>query len=341
MHAKLKKDPLVCAPEAARLPRRNFLRLIGGSAAFQAMAPADGADTYPARPVHIFVGFPPGGTSDIVARIVGQSLAERLGKPFVIENRPGASGNIAAEAVARTSGDGYTLLLVSSSLAINVSFYGKPSFDFLNDIVPISGLISDPLVMVVSPAFPAKTVPEFIAYAKANPGKLNMASPGNGTSPHVAGELFRMMTGVDMLHIPYRGGNIAPMEVIAGRADVLFGTLPSLIENIRAGKLRALAVTTEQRSPALPDVATVAESVPSYEASDWYGMGAPKGTPAEIVEKLHREIAGVLADRTVQARFTAMGAEPMPTSPAEFRKLIVAESAKWAKVIKFAGLKAD
>jgi tripartite-type tricarboxylate transporter receptor subunit TctC len=291
--------------------------------------------------VRILVGFPPGGASDIAARIVGQALAERLGQPFVIENRPGASGNIAAEAVAKTSADGYTLLLVSSSLAINVSFYQKPSFDFLNDIAPVCGLISDPLVMVVSPEFPAKTVAEFITYAKANPGKLNMASPGNGTSPHVAGELFRMMTGIDMLHIPYRGGNIAPLEVIAGRADVLFGTLPSNMENIRAGKLRALAVTTERRWPTLPDVPAMAEFVPGYEATDWLGIGAPRGTSTEIVQKLNREITGVLGDRAVQARFSALGAETMPLSPADFRKLIAAESVKWAKVVKFAGLKGD
>src|SRR2546423_780221 len=265
MNAKLEKDDsFTTAPEATRLPRRNFLRLIGGSAAFQAMSPSEGADGYPARPVRILVGFPPGGSTDIVARIVGQSLGERMGQPFVIENRPGASGNIAAEAVARSTADGYTLLLVASSMAINVSFYEKPSFDFLHDIAPVSGLIRSPLVMVVNPTFVAKSVPEFISYAKANPGKLNMASPGNGTSPHVAGELLKMMTGIDMLHVPYRGGSIAPMEIMAGRADVLFGTLPSNIEHIRAGKLRALAVTTEQRSPALPDVPTIAEFVPGY-----------------------------------------------------------------------------
>ncbi|MGE5616164.1 MAG: Bug family tripartite tricarboxylate transporter substrate binding protein [Bacillota bacterium] len=336
-----KSHSFVSQPEATRLPRRNFLRLIGGSAAFDAMLRAEAADAYPARPVRILVGFPPGGATDIVARIVGQSLAERLGQPFVIENRPGASGNIAAEAVAKTAPDGYTLLLVASSLAINVSFYDKPSFDFVSDIAPISGLISDPLVMVVNPSFPAKSVPEFIAYAKANPGKLNMASPGNGTSPHMAGELFRMMTGVNMVHVPYRGGSIAPMEVIAGRADVLFGTLPSTIENIRAAKLRALAVTTSRRWPALPDVATIAEFVPGYEASDWNGMGAPKGTATEIIQKLNREIAAVLANAAVQARFATVGAEPMPTSPEEFRKLIATEITKWAKVVKFAGLKGD
>lgn len=341
MHARNPKDRPVVAPEAARLPRRNFLRLIGGSAAFEALSPAEGADAYPARPVRIIVGFPPGGATDIVARIVGQSLSERLGQAFVIENRAGASGNIAAEAVAKTSGDGYTLLLLSSSLAINLSFYDKPSFDFLNDIVPVCGLVSDPLVMVVSPSFPARSLPEFIAYAKAHPGQLNMASPGNGTSPHVAGELFKMMTGTDMLHVAYRGGSIAPMEVIARRADVLFGTLPSNIENVRAGKLRALAVTTETRWRTLPDVPAIAEFVPGYEASDWNGIGAPKGTPAEIVAKLHREIAAVLADPAVQARLSSMGAEPMPMTPPQLRKLIVAESAKWAKVVKFAGLKAD
>ena len=341
MNAKQQRHDPIVEPQATRIQRRNFLRLIGGSAAFQAMSQADGADKYPARPVRIFVGFPPGGTSDIVARVVGQSLAERLGQPFVIENRAGASGNIAAEVVAKTAADGYTLLLVASSLAINVSFYGKASFDFLNDIVPVSGIINNPLVMVVNPAFPAESVRDFIAYAKANPGKLNMASPGNGTSPHVAGELFRMMTGIDMVHVPYRGGSIAPVEVIAGRADVLFGTMPSVIEQIRAGKLRALAVSTEKRSFALPDVPTIAETVTGYEASDWYGMGAPKGTPPQIVQKLNEEITQVIAQPSVQGRFVAMGAEAMPSSPADFRRLIAAESVKWERVVKFAGLKSD
>jgi tripartite-type tricarboxylate transporter receptor subunit TctC len=342
MNAKPKAVPTQFpAPEGMRLPRRNFLRLIGGSAAFPAITHGEGADTYPARPVHLIVGFPPGGATDATARLVGQALAERLGQPFVIENRPGASGNIGAEAVAKAPPDGYSLLLVASAHAINMSFYEKVSFDFMRDIAPVAGLVAAPLVMVVNPAFPARTVAEFIAYARANPGKLNMASPGNGTSPHVAGEQFKMMTGIDMLHVPFRGGQLAQMELMAGRVDVLFGTMLSNIEHIRAGKLRILAVTGEARSAAMPDVPTVSESVPGYEASDWYGIGAPRRTPAEIVEKLNREVRTVLGDSRMRTRFADMGATVLATSPADFGKLIAAESVKWAKVVKFAGVKAD
>ena len=342
MNARAKAiRPQFPAPEATRLPRRNFLRLIGGSAALQSLSRDADADTWPARPVRFIVGFPPGGASDIAARVVGQSLAGRLGQPFVIENRPGAGSNIAAEYVVRSPRDGYTILLVNAANAINATLYERLSFDFLHDITPIAGLIQAPIVMVVNPSLPAKSVPEFIAFSKAHSGKVNMASAGTGTSPHVTGEMFKMMTGLELSHVPYRGGAPALTDLMAGNVQVFFATLPSSIEYIKAGKLRALAVTTAARSPALPQVPALGEFVPGYEATDWYGVGGPKGLSGEIVRRLNAEINAVLLDPVTQARFSEMGAAVLVKSPSEFEKLIAAECEKWAAVVKFSGAKID
>ena len=273
-----------------KLPRRQFLHLAAGAAALPAVSRIAWAQAYPTRPVRIIVGFAAGGAADIIARLIGQWLSERLGQPFVIENRPGAGSNIATEAVVRAPPDGYTLLLVGTANAINATLYDKLNFNFIRDIAPVAGIIRVPNVMVVNPSVPAKTVPEFIAYAKANPGKINMASGGIGTAAHVSGELFKMMAGVDMVHVPYRGAAPALTDLLGGQVQVMFASMPSSIEHIRAGKLRALAVTTATRSEALPDIPTVGEFVPGYEASAWYGVGAPKDTPAEIVDKLNKEI---------------------------------------------------
>jgi tripartite-type tricarboxylate transporter receptor subunit TctC len=291
--------------------------------------------------VRIIVGFAAGGSSDILARLMGQWLSERIGQPFIIENRPGAATNIATEAVVRAPADGTTLLLIAPSSAINATLYDKLYFNFIRDIAPVAGIISAPNVMVVNPSVPAKTVPELIAYAKANPGKITMASAGVGSDGHLVGELFKMMAGIDMVHVPYRGGGPALTDLIAGQVQVYFaGTAPS-IEYIRAGRLRALAVTAATRSEALPDIPTVGEFVPGYEASYWAGIGAPKATPAEIVERLNKEINAGLADPKMKARLADLGGTVFPGSPAEFGKLIADETEKWAKVIKFAGIKAD
>jgi tripartite-type tricarboxylate transporter receptor subunit TctC len=296
---------------------------------------------YPTKPVRWIVGYPAGGSTDILARLLGQWLSARLGQQFVIENRPGASNNIGTEQVVRASPDGYTLLLVNPANAINATLYEKLSFNFIRDIAPVVGIIRVPNVMEVNPSVPAKTVPEFIAYAKANPGKINLASSGNGTSIHMSGELFKMMTGLNMQHIPYRGS--APMltDLLGGQVQVTFDNMPSSIEHIRAGRLRALAVTTTTRSDALPNIPVVADFVPGYEASAWFGVGVPKGTPAEVIDKLNKEINAGLADSGIRARLAEMGGMLINGTPAEFGKIVAEETEKWAKVVKFSGAKAD
>jgi tripartite-type tricarboxylate transporter receptor subunit TctC len=309
-------------------------------AAPASVAPALALD-YPTRPVHWVVGYPAGGTTDILARLVGQYLSEKLGQQFVIDNRAGAGSNIGTEVVVNAPPDGYTLLLVNPANGINATLYEKLPFDFIRDIAPVAGIIRVPNVMEVNPAVPAKTVAEFIAYAKANPGKVNMASSGNGTSVHVSGELFKMMTGVNMLHVPYRGAAPALTDLMGGQVQVMFDNLPSSIEYIRAGKLRALGVTTAARSEALPGVPAVAETVPGYEASAWFGIGVPKGTPVEIVDKLNATVNAGLADPKLRARLADLGGAPLPGSPADFGKVIVEETQKWAKVVKISGAHAD
>jgi tripartite-type tricarboxylate transporter receptor subunit TctC len=299
------------------------------------------AQSYPTRPVRLVAGFPPGGAVDMVARLMGQWLSERQGTPFVIENRAGAGGNIAAEAVVRASPDGYTLLMVNVANAINATLYDKLSFNIIRDIAPVASIMRAPGVMVVTPSVPAKTVPEFIAYARANPGKINMASAGNGSSGHVFGELFKFMTAVNMQHVPYRGGAPALTDLLGGQVQVYFGPIPETIEHIRAGKLRPLAVTTAMRLDSLPNIPTVGEFVPGYEASGWHGVGVPTNTPREIVEKLNSEINAALADPKLKARLADLGGTVLVGSTADFGKLIADETQKWAKVIKYAGTKPD
>jgi tripartite-type tricarboxylate transporter receptor subunit TctC len=299
------------------------------------------AQTYPSRPVRIIIGFAAGGVVEIVARLIGQSLSERLGQPFIIESRLGAASNIATEAVVRAPPDGYTLLLVTAANAINTTSYEKLNFNFLRDIAPIASIIRLPFVMVVNPSVPAKTVPEFIAYAKANPGKLSMASGGIGATTHLAGELFKVMTGVDMVHVPYRGLAASLTDLLGGQVQVTFASVPSSIAYIKAGKLRALAITTATRWDILPDIPTVAEFVPGYEASIWFGVGAPKATPAEIVNKLNKEINAGLDDPKLKARLIDLGGTLLAGSPADFDKFIADETEKWGKVVKFVGIKAD
>ena len=320
--------------------RRGFLQLAAGAAALPSLSSLAAAQAYPSRAVRILVGQAAGSSSDISARLIGQWLSEHLGQHFIIEVRPGAAGNIAPEAAARATADGYTLLLVNAQNTINAALFERAKFDFLRDFAPVTSLTRVPLVMEVHPSVPAKTVPEFIAYAKANPGKINMASAGNGGPQHVAGELFKFMTGVQMLHVPYRGSTPAVTDLIAGRVQVMFDVTPTAVPQVRAGTLRALAVTTAHRIAALPDVPTVGDFVKGYEASAWTGIAAPKGTPAEVIEKLNKEINAGLADATVKKRFTDLGAEiPPPLSPADFGKMMAEDAAKWAKVIKFAGIK--
>ena len=321
------------------LGRRNFLHLAAGAAALPTVTRVARAQTYPNRPVRVIVGFASGGAADIMARLVGQWL--RLGQPFVIDNRPGGGGNIATEAVVRAPADGYTLLLVGVPNAINATLYDKLSFNFIRDIAPVAGIFRGAYVMVANPSVPAKTLPEFISYARANPGKINMASAGIGSTNHVAGELFKMMAGVDLVHVPYRGTGPALTDLLGGQVQVNFPAMASSIEYIRTGKLRALAVTTATRSEALPDVPTVGEVVPGYEASAWYGVGAPRGTPTEVIEKLSHEINAALADPEMKARFADLGGIAIVGSPADFGKLIADEIEKWGKVVKFAGVKAD
>lgn len=325
------------------LCRRRFLQLVAGAAALPAVSRVAKAQAYPKRPVRWVVPMAAGNPPDIVARLLGQWLAERLGQPFVIENRPGAGGTIGTEAVVRAPADGHTLLTMAPSSTINATLfstlYEKLKFNVVRDIAPVATLTRQAQVMVVNPSLPAKTIPGFIAYAKANPGKVNMASNGIGTGQHVAGELFKMMTGVNMVHVPYRGGAAAIADLIAGRVQVLFTSPIGLIEHIGNGKLRALAVTTATRSEALPDVPPVGDLVPGYEVTAWFGVGAPRNTPGEIVDKLNKEISAALADPGMKARISDMGAAPFVGSPADFGRLIAAETEKWAKVIKFAGLK--
>ncbi len=324
-----------------KLPRRNFLHLAAGAAALPAVSRIAWAQAYPSRPVRVIVPFAPAGTTDIAARLMGQWLSEHLGQQFVIENRPGASTTIGTEVVVRASADGYTLLLATPSSAINATLFEKLSYNFLRDIVPIAGIFRVPNVMVVHPSVPAKTVPEFIAYAKANPGKINVESTGAGTSNHLAGELFKLMTGVDMVHIQYRGSGPALIDLLAGQVQVGFDTMPGLIEYIRAGRLRALAVCTATRSHALPDVPTVSEFVPGYESSGYFGFGAPARTPAGIIDKLNKEINAGLADPKLKTQLVDLGGIILGGSSADFRTLITEETEKWAKVIRAANIKAD
>jgi tripartite-type tricarboxylate transporter receptor subunit TctC len=324
-----------------RLCRRQFLHLAAGATTLPAVSRIARAQIYPTRPVRIIVGFPAGGVTDIIARVTGQWLSERLGQQFVIENRPGAATNIATEAVIRAPADGYTLLLANATNAINATLYERLNFDFIRDVVPIASIVETPFVMVVNPSFSAKTVPEFIEYAKANPGKLSMASAGSGSAPHVAGELFKMMADINMLHVPYRGDAPAITDLIGGQVQVYFATMGGSIEYIRGGKLRPLAVTTTTRSAALPDIPTMADFLPGYEATAWLGLVAPKNTPAEIAEKLNKEINTALADPRTKARFAELGLTVLPGSRADFEKLIANDTEKWAKVIKFAGAKPD
>lgn len=324
-----------------KLPRRNFLYLAGGVAALPAVSRVASADSYPSRPVHIIVGFPPAGVGDIIARLMGQSLSERLGQPFVIENRPGAGSTLAAETVVRATPDGYTLLWISTANPISTSLYGSLSFNFIRDIRPVTSIAEVPLVMEVHPSVPTKTIPEFIAYAKANPGKINWASGGNGTMNQLSGELFKTLTGIDMVQVPYRGTSLALSDLISGRMQVLFDNLPSSIEYIRSGKLRALAVTTAARSEALPDIPAMGDFVPGYETSTWTGIGAPKNTPTEIIDRLNREINAALADPKMKAHLRELGGAALGGSPAEFGKLISDETERWGKVIRAANIKPD
>jgi tripartite-type tricarboxylate transporter receptor subunit TctC len=323
------------------LPRRRFLHLAAGAAALPFAPHVARAQVYPTRPMRLIVPLAPGGATDIVARLMGQWLSERLGQPFIIENRPGAGGNIGTDTVVKARADGYTILMASTTNAINATLYGKLSFNFIRDIAPVAAISRNALVMVVHPSLPAKTVPEFIAYAKANPRKLNMASPGNGSPNHVSGELFKMMTGVDMVHVPYRSGGPALADLLGGQMQVMFPATVSSIHYIRAGRLRALAVTAATRSDELPDIPTVAEFVPGYEASNWFGVGAPKATPAETVEKLNEEINAGLADFKIKTRLAELGARVLAGSPADFGKLIAEDTEKWATVITSAGIKPE
>ena len=322
-----------------RLPRRTFLHLAAGAAALPALSRIAWAQTYPSRPVRIVVPFPAGQATDTVARLMGQSLSERLGQPFVIENRTGAGGNIATESVVRAAPDGYTLLLVSLPNAINVTLYKKLNFDLIRDIAPVASIGGAPYVMVVNSSVPAHSVPEFIAYAKANSGKINMASSGSGSVSHLFGERFKMMTGINLVHVPYRGGYVS--DLLSGQVQVVFGTISTNIQYIRSEMLRALAVTTTTRSDVLPDIPTLAEFVPGYEGSAWYGVGAPKDTPAEVIDKLNKEINAVATDPTIKARFAGLGVDPMSMTSAAFGKFIADETEKWGNVIRSLNIKAE
>jgi tripartite-type tricarboxylate transporter receptor subunit TctC len=325
-----------------KLPhRRQFLHLAAGTAALPAVSRIARAQTYPTRPVRIVVVFGAGGNADVVARLIGQWLSERLGQPFVVENRPGAGGNLGTEAVVRAPADGYTLLLTGSNNAVNATLYDKLNFNFISDITPIIGIVLVPNVMVVNPSFAAKTVPEFVAYAKANPGQINMASVGNGSAPHLSGELFKMMAGVDLLHVPYRGAPPALTDLVAGRVQVMFVPMPGVVEQVRGGKLRALAVTTSARSEVLPNVPTVGDFVQGYEAITWNGLGAPKNTPAEIIDNLNHTIRLGLENPGMKQRFADLGAVPMPMSPAELQKFVSDDTEKWGKVIRAANIKVE
>jgi len=322
-----------------KLPRRRFLRLAAVAIGLPAVSRMACAQAYPARPVRLIVGFAAGGAPDIAARLVAQWLSERLGQQFIVENRPGSGGNIATEVVVDASADGYTLLLVSLANAVNATLYEKLNYNFIRDIAPVASISHEAYGMEVNPSFPARTVAEFIAYAKANPGKLNMASPGNGTGPHMAGELFKTMAGVDMVHVPYRGSPPALTDLLAGQVQMMFSPMSSSIEYVRAGKLRALAVTTAKRSAALPDLPTVGEFVPGYAASGWFGVCAPGKTPVEIVDRLNKEINAGLADSKLKTRLADLGSEVFAGTPADFAKHIAEETEKWGKVVRAAHLK--
>jgi tripartite-type tricarboxylate transporter receptor subunit TctC len=324
-----------------KLPRRRFLHLAAGAAALPALSRVARAQAWPSRPVHIIVGAPPGGGTDTSARLMGQWLSERLGQPFIIENRPGAGGNIAAEAVVRAPPDGYAFLMAGAFNAINATLYDKLNFNFIRDIAPVASVIRVPQVIDVNPSIPARTVPELIAFAKANPGKLSMGSGGIGSPQHVSGELFKMMTGIDMVHVPYRGGAPAIADLLGGQVQVIFDVLSESIGYIREGRLRPLAVTTAVRSEALPDLPTVGDFLPGYEASAWFGVGAPRNTPVAIIETLNKEINAGLADPRIKARFADLGATVFTGSPTDFRTFITDETEKWGKVVKFSGAKAD
>jgi tripartite-type tricarboxylate transporter receptor subunit TctC len=324
-----------------KIQRRRFLQLSALAAALPAAPGIARAEAYPSHPVHIVLGFPPGGSSDVIGRLMAQSLAQKLGKPFVFDNKPGAGGNIGTEWVAKAAPDGYTLLMSTSANAINATLYRKLNFNFLKDFESIAGVFQIPNVMEVNPSIPVKSVPEFIAYAKANPGKINFASGGLGTTSHMAGELFKFMTGVDIRHVPYRGSAPALIDLLSGQVQAMFDLMPASIGFIRAGKLRPLAVTTAQKSPALPDLPTVGQFVPGYEVSTCNGISAPKGTPPEIVERLNKEINASLADPKIKARLTDLGATGLPETPAAFATLVAQDTERWAKVVKFAHISAD
>jgi tripartite-type tricarboxylate transporter receptor subunit TctC len=324
-----------------KLPRRRFLHLAGAAAGACVLPRAAHAIDYPTRPVRIIVAVAAGGGADIIARVIGQWLSERLGQQFIVENRPGGGTNIGTEMVARAPADGYTLLLVNLTHAINATLYEKLNYNFIRDFAPVAGIVGVSNVVEVHPSVPAKTLPEFIAYAKANPGKINMGSAGNGSSSHMAGELFKMLVGVNLVHVPYRGQGPAMTDLLGGQLQVIFATTPGTTEFVRTGKLNALAVTTATRADALPDVPPLADFVPGYESSQWYGLGAPKNTPAEIVDKLNREVNAALVDPKMKARLAEFGGTVMPGPPAEFGKFIAGETEKWGKVVKFAGIKAD
>jgi tripartite-type tricarboxylate transporter receptor subunit TctC len=324
-----------------KICRRGFLHLTTSAAALPVVSRIAKAETYPTRPVHLIVFYTAGGGNDIIARLIGQWLSERLGQPFVIENRPGAGGNVGTEEVVRAAPDGYTLLLSSTANTVNATLYDKLNFDFIRDIAPVASISRDSNIVVVNPSVPAKTIPEFIAYAKANPGKINYASAGIGSSQHMSGELFKMMAGVDMTHVPFRGTVPALTSLLGAQVEAMFASMPAAIEYVRAGKLRALGVTIATRSDALPDVPSVSEFLPGFDASVYYGIGAPKNTPAEIVEKLNQEINAALVDPKFKARLIELGSMPLPGSAADFGKFIANETEKWAKVVKFANIKAE
>jgi tripartite-type tricarboxylate transporter receptor subunit TctC len=323
-----------------KVSRRKFLHVAAGASLVPAVRAASASD-YPTRPVHLIIGYPPGGSADMTARLTSQWLSEKLGQQFIVESRPGAATNIATESVVRAAPDGYTLLLAAPANATNVALFAQLNFDFMRDIEPVAGVIRFPDVVDVNLSVPVHSIPELISYAKANPGKLNFASSGIGSTLHVAGELFKMMAGVDIVHVPYRGGGPALVDLMGGRVQLMFDNLPTSLEFIKAGKLRPLAVTTAARSEVVPDLPTVADFVPGYEASAWYGIGAPKGTPSEIVDRLNKAINAMLADPAAKARFTELGASLLPGSAADFAKLIADETEKWGKVIKFAGIKPE
>jgi tripartite-type tricarboxylate transporter receptor subunit TctC len=324
-----------------KFPRRQFLQLAAGAAVLPAVSTIARAQAYPSRPIRVIIGYTPGGSADLTARLMGQWLSERLGQPFVIENRPGGGTNIATEAVVRAPPDGYTLLLAAPANAINATLYDKLNFNFLRDVEPVAGIIRFPNVVVVNPQVPVNSIPELIAYAKANPGKLNMASSGNGSTIHMSGELFKMLTGINMVHVPYRGGAPALTDMLSGQVQVMFDNIPTCAEHVKSGKLRGLAVTSTTRSEVLPDLPTVADFLPGYEASAWYGIVAPKNTPTDVIVTLNKAANAVLADPAAKTRFAELGAILLPGSAADFGKLLADETEKWGKVVKFSGARVD